>query len=136
MSASLAHRAGRLLTGGIAMGTGTDTVRPSAISTSTRRYELDWLRALIILRLIPFHAVGIFTAVTASYLETSAASPTVHALVELINIWGTPLLFLVAGASAWFALGSRTGSAYLRERVTRLLIPFAFATLGIIPFQV
>ena len=103
---------------------------------SGRRHELDWLRALIILGLIPFHAVGIFTAVTASYLETTAASPIVDALVELINIWGTPLLFLVAGASAWFALSVRSGGMYLRERVTRLLIPFAFATLVIIPFQV
>jgi peptidoglycan/LPS O-acetylase OafA/YrhL len=46
-----------------------------------------------------------------------------------------PLLFLLAGASTWFALQFRSGGQYLKERFIRLLIPFVFALLVIVPIQ-
>jgi peptidoglycan/LPS O-acetylase OafA/YrhL len=47
-----------------------------------------------------------------------------------------PLIFLVGGASAFFALQSRSPRAYITERLSRLLIPFLFGMLVIVPIQV
>ena len=44
-----------------------------------------------------------------------------------------PLLFLISGAGAWYALGARTPGRYVQERLTRLFLPSALATLVLIP---
>ena len=46
-----------------------------------------------------------------------------------------PLLFLLAGAASWFALSRRSGGRYAGERVKRLLVPFVFGLLVLIPPQ-
>ena len=43
------------------------------------------------------------------------------------------LLFLLAGAASWFAFGHRSGRQYAGERFKRLLIPFVFGVLVIVP---
>ena len=108
----------------------------SARATPPRQYELDWLRALVVLGLIPIHAAVIFSTAADTYIKNSQTSPVMALLGAFAGAWGMPLLFFVAGAAAYFALNRRTSSAYLRERVTRLLVPFAFATLLIVPVQV
>jgi fucose 4-O-acetylase-like acetyltransferase len=48
-------------------------------------------------------------------------------------LWHMPLLFFIAGASSWFTLRSRRPGAYVRERAKRLLIPFLFGMLALVP---
>jgi hypothetical protein len=38
-------------------------------------------------------------------------------------------LRLLAGAATWFAIGFRSGGQYVRERFTRLLVPFGMKPL-------
>ena len=45
------------------------------------------------------------------------------------------LLFVLAGAATWFALGFRSGGRYAGERLKRLLVPFLFGLVVIIPPQ-
>src|SRR5260370_36880233 len=45
------------------------------------------------------------------------------------------LVFLLSGASGWFALHSRTAAQFLGERFTRLLIPFLVAFVLLAPLQ-
>lgn len=103
---------------------------------SSRRHELDWLRALIIIGLIPFHVVGLFMVSIATYVEGGQSSALVDTIQGFFGLWPMSLLFLVAGAGTWFALGRRTTGQYVRERLLRLFVPFLFATLIIIPIQV
>lgn len=105
-------------------------------NVSGRCHELDWLRVLIIVGLIPFHAVGLFAATLDTYVAGTQTNPLNAAFVSFFGLWPMSLLFLVAGASAWFALGRRTTGQYTRERLSRLFVPFLFATLVIIPVQV
>lgn len=110
---------------------------PASPSAPTqRRHELDWLRAFVVLGLIPAHAAVIFSSTADLYIKNSQTSQLMALLGAFAGAWGMPLLFLVAGAGAYFALNRRTGGAYLKERVTRLLVPFVFATLVIVPVQV
>ena len=108
----------------------------TSVRTSSRRHELDWLRALIIISLVPFHVVGLFVVSITSYVAGGQSSALVDTLQGFFGLWPMSLLFLVAGASTWFALGRRTAGQYARERLLRLLVPFLFATLVIIPIQV
>jgi glucans biosynthesis protein C len=105
-------------------------------NVSGRRHELDWLRVLIIVGLIPFHAIGLFAATLGAYLAGAQTNPLNAVFASFFGLWPMSLLFLVAGASAWFALGRRTMGQYTRERLLRLFVPFLFATLVIIPVQI
>jgi peptidoglycan/LPS O-acetylase OafA/YrhL len=108
----------------------------SAQKSGRRYHELDWLRALIILALVPAHAVGFYTATTSKYYSTQYSSPIGLSPMMTIGSWGIGLLFLVAGAAATFAIARRSPRQYIVERFVRLLIPFLFASLTLIPLQV
>jgi hypothetical protein len=46
-----------------------------------------------------------------------------------------PFFFFMAGATSWFSLRRRTAGRYVRERVTRLLIPFIVGAIVLTPIQ-
>lgn len=100
-----------------------------------RYHELDWLRAFIILALVPAHAMGFFTANTGKYLGTQYASPIGLSTLMTVGSWGIALLFLVAGAAAYSLLGRHAPRYFIGERCLRLLVPFLFASLTLIPLQ-
>jgi glucans biosynthesis protein C len=104
--------------------------------TSARRYELDWLRVLIIVGLIPFHVIGLFALAINTYIAEREPNALAALISNFFVLWPMSLLFLVAGAGTWFALGRRTPRQYARERLLRLFVPFLFATLVLIPLQV
>jgi hypothetical protein len=49
--------------------------------------------------------------------------------------WWMDLLFTVAGISSAYALKKRSGKEYAGERVSKLLVPFIFGLLLVIPVQ-
>lgn len=95
-----------------------------------RRYELDWVRAAVVLSLIPAHANVILSTISDIFLKSAQRSAIMVLVGIFAGVEGIPLLFLVSGAAVWFALGPRGPKKFLGERATRLLIPFVFATLG------
>ncbi len=101
-----------------------------------RRRELDWLRAFVVFGLIPFHTAVIFIGAQGDYVRNAQSSVILERLVAFISFWGIPLLFFVSGAATRYTLAARNNRQYLMERVTRLLVPFIFAMLTIMPVQV
>jgi hypothetical protein len=63
------------------------------------------------------------------------SEPLSWRIVAFLGPWHMPLLFLLAGAATWFALDRRSAGTYAAERVKRLLIPFVFGILVIVPPQ-
>ena len=100
-----------------------------------RRYDIDWLRVLAVLLLFPFHTLRVYNAGEAFYVKGAQPSVAVNAVTEFISLWHMPLLFLLAGASTYFALGRRSSRQYLWERVKRLAVPFVFGVLLLVPPQ-
>ena len=101
-----------------------------------RRYDLDWLRVLAVLVLIPFHTARIFDYWEPFYAKSDQVSTGLtYALIGAVNPWHMPLFFLLAGASTWFALGFRRGGQYVGERIKRLIVPLLFGLLVIVPPQ-
>ena len=99
-----------------------------------RLHYLDNLRWICILLLFPIHAAIVFCSGWYGYYILSDYSSTAaHGLMVFIEPWIMPLLFCIAGVSAKFALQKRTPRVYLRERVTRLLIPFIAGVVFVCP---
>lgn len=107
-------------------------------SLSERRYDLDWLRVLGVLLLIPFHVALIFVLqpYTIMYIRDTVNSPTLSVTTGFIHMWHMPMLFMISGAATYFALGFRTAGEYLRERFMRLLVPLIFGILTFVPFTI
>jgi glucans biosynthesis protein C len=99
------------------------------------RYDLDWLRVLAVLLLVPFHAALIFVLYPGSimYVKDSVNSEFLDRMAGVIHQFHMPLLFLISGSATYLALGYRSAGQYLRERVLRLLVPFVFAVLALLP---
>jgi len=92
---------------------------------------------LAVLLLVPYHGALVFdldpNAVV--FVKDAVHSPALVQAVGFVHIWHMPLLFAIAGAASWFALAWRSGAAYLRERVQRLLVPFVFGVLTLVPLM-
>jgi len=100
-----------------------------------RRYDLDWVRVIAILMLFLFHCARLFDY-DPWHLKNAETSLALAAYNHFFNYWGMQLLFLVAGAAAWFSLGARKKGPFVKERVLRLLVPLIFGMLLIVPPQV
>lgn len=105
-------------------------------SSSERRHDLDWLRVLGVLLLIPFHAALIFVLqpYTIMYIRDVVNSPALSITTGFIHMWHMPMLFMISGAATYFALGYRSAGGYIRERFLRLFVPLVFGLLTFIPF--
>lgn len=100
-----------------------------------RLYYVDWLRVLAVLLLFPFHTWRVFNAGDPFYVKAPYQSAAINSVITFIDLWHMPLLFLLEGASTYFALTKRNGWQYLGERFKRLFVPLLFGWLALIPPQ-
>jgi len=56
--------------------------------------------------------------------------------MTLLNVWRIPLLFFVSGMGVYFALRRRTWAQLIKERAQRILLPFLFGMVAIVPIHV
>jgi len=104
-------------------------------SRPDRRPDIDWVRALAVLLLVPFHSALVFGSSRGYHINTGENYAPLQYFAGIVHQWHMPLLFVVSGMGTWFALTFRTAGRYARERVTRLLVPLVFGTLVIVPPQ-
>jgi glucan biosynthesis protein C len=100
-----------------------------------RRHDIDWLRVLAVLLLFPFHTARIFNIGEDFYVKNEQLSSALSYLVIYFSPWHMPLFFVLAGAATYFALQFRSGGQYVGERFKRLLVPFIFGVLVLVPPQ-
>lgn len=112
--------------------TSPHTHAPEGMWTMRKDY-IDWLRNLAILYLIPYHTARVFDDLNDFYIKGEPNA--VADIVVSSSYWFMPLLFLLSGVSSRYALQKRTAGEYARERVARLLVPFLFGCLLIVPPQ-
>jgi glucans biosynthesis protein C len=117
------------------MRTGTRLIGPDLTGTTTRRHDIDWLRVIAVLLLFPFHTARVFNLSEQFYVKNGQLSAALSFIVKYLEPWHMPLFFLLAGASAWFALSRGGAGRFSSERVKRLLVPFLFGLLVLIPPQ-
>jgi peptidoglycan/LPS O-acetylase OafA/YrhL len=104
-------------------------------TTPERLYELDWIRVIVTINLIPFHVAWMITSVGgfSFVVKGSTAWRILHGYVLFVSPIHMFLLCLVAGTSTFMSLRKRSAGQYIKERIKRLLIPLVFFMVFLFP---
>ncbi len=91
--------------------------------SSSRVHYLDWLRVSGVLAVFVYHSSRFFNPE-----DFPVKNPTWHPWVEVWNrfavAWMMPLMFVISGASLFYALGKGGGAGrFVKDKVLRLLLP-------------
>ncbi len=108
---------------------GHDAARP------TRLLHIDHLRNGVIIGLILFHTARLFDS-EAWHIKHAGRFQAADLLIAAFNVVQMPLLFVLAGMTAFHSLGNRGGGRFVRERLVRLLLPLVVGILLVVPPQV
>lgn len=100
-----------------------------------RRHYIDNLRNFTILLLFPVHTFMIWNDFGSRFYIWQGENKLLSTLIVLVNPWFMPLLFVLAGMSARYALQKRTTREFVWQRVHKLLLPFVFGLVFLVPFQ-
>ncbi len=100
-----------------------------------RKHDIDWIRVLAFDLLILYH-VGMFFVPWDWHIKNDVVVDWLRWPMIFVSQWRLPILFVVSGMGTRFAISSRSGGEYIRERISRLLIPLVAGILLIIPPQV
>ncbi len=101
-----------------------------------RRYELDWLRVTAILLLLFLLSTRVFDVNEAFYVQGTDKS--IFLSFGVIGAYGRlsmELLFVISGMASCYALRGKNAGTYLRDRWSRLGVPFVFRAALLIPPQ-
>jgi len=100
-----------------------------------RKYELDWLRVLAILFVFIYHCSLVFGPDPSS-IKNATTYEFVNDWSDFAGMWGMPLIFIISGASVFYALGKARPGKYIKGIFARLLVPLIVGTFTHIAFQV
>ena len=96
-----------------------------------RRYDIDALRSIAMFLLIFYHLGISFTSLAkqAFYIQNKRVMDGIWPLLNLMNNWRIPLVFLIAGIALRLSFRKRTRIQIFKERSKILIIPWVFGTL-------
>lgn len=101
----------------------------------TRKHYIDNLRNFTILLLFPVHTFMIWNNFGSGFYIWQGENKLLSTCIVLINPWFMPLLFVLAGMSARYALKKRTVKVFVVQRIQKLLIPFLGGMVFLVPVQ-
>lgn len=108
------------------------------METTLRRYDIDWLRVIAIGLLLIYH-IGIGFQPWGVFIQFIQNDEPLNALwipMSMLNIWRIPLLFFVSGMGVCFALRKRNWWQLMQERSKRILLPFLFGIIFVVPVHI
>lgn len=105
---------------------------------STRRYDIDWLRVIAIGLLLIYHIAIVFQpwGVFIGFMQNNEPLDSLWIPMAMLNVWRIPLLFFVSGMGVSFAIRKRNWKQLLLERTKRILVPFVFGIITIVPVHI
>lgn len=103
-----------------------------------RLYYADWLRVLVILSLVPYHAALTYTGIGSTYIvkpvHNSGALPFIIITASLDSFF-MALLFFLSGIAAYYSLHLRYQNEFIRERIRKVLVPLLLGFMILCPIQ-
>jgi len=105
---------------------------------SIRRHDIDWLRVITIGLLLIYHVTIVFQpwGVFIGFIQSESPLEALWIPMSMINIWRIPLLFFISGMGVCFAIKKRSWKQLILERSKRILLPFVFGAIFIVPIHV
>ena len=103
--------------------------------TVSRNYAIDWLRALAILMIFCFHSLRFFD-LEDWHVKNNHTYFGIQVVTAFLGSWGMPLIFVISGASVFYALGKRRPGAFAQERTLRLFVPLVIGIFTHVVWQV
>lgn len=100
-----------------------------------RKHYIDNLRNITILLLFPIHTFMIWNDFGSRFYIWQGENRILSTLIVLVNPWFMPILFVLAGMSARYALEKRTNREFITQRINKLLVPFISGMIFLVPFQ-
>jgi glucan biosynthesis protein C len=88
----------------------------------TRRYDLDWLRVIGILTVFIYHSFRFFNS-EGWHVKNANTYFGVDVWETILVSWMMPLIFVISGASLFYALGKGSPGQFIKDKVLRLLVP-------------
>jgi hypothetical protein len=103
-----------------------------------RLYYADWLRVLVVLSLIPYHAALTYTGIGSTYIikpiHNSGVLPFIIITASLDSFF-MALLFFVSGIATFYSLHHENDDEFIRERLRKLLVPLLLGLMILCPIQ-
>ncbi len=99
------------------------------------KHYIDNLRSFTILLLFPVHTFMIWNDFGSGFYIWLGENKILSTLIVLVNPWFMPILFVLAGMSARYAMEKRTEGEFVLQRIRKLFFPFLFGTVFLVPFQ-
>ncbi len=97
-----------------------------------RKYYIDNLRWLCIVLLLPFHAAMAWNSWGEGNYIYYEPNRILSTFIIMVSQWYMPLLFVLAGMSARYALLRRSYGTFAMERVKKLLLPLLTGMLTVV----
>ena len=107
------------------------------MSSNYRRYDIDWLRVIAIGLLLLYHiSIGFQPwGVFIGFIQSDIPLNSLWIPMSMMNVWRIPLLFFVSGMGVCFAIRRRNWKQLIDERTRRILLPFLFGIIFIVPLH-
>ena len=85
--------------------------------------------------LIIYHAVIAFQpwGHLISFIQNKESLESLWLFMMIFNIWRIPILFMISGMGAYFALRNKNWKVFLKDRSVRILFPYIFGFFFICP---
>jgi glucans biosynthesis protein C len=108
------------------------------MSTPVRRYDIDWLRVIAIGLLLVYHvAIGFQPwGIMIGFITNDETWSSLWMPMSTLNVWRIPFLFFVSGMGVYFSMQSKNCEELLKERASRILIPYVFGMICVFPLSV
>jgi hypothetical protein len=98
-----------------------------------RKHYLDNIRWGTVLVVLVYHVFYLYNTVGVPFpIAQDAGLRTFDIFPYIVYPWFMVILFLIAGISARYALQKRTNREFLKDKVTKLLVP---STLGLFVYH-
>jgi peptidoglycan/LPS O-acetylase OafA/YrhL len=103
--------------------------------TVQRRFDLDWLRVFAILSVFVYHST-LFFNLGDWHVKNAVTYASVQAFGGFLQIWMMPLVFLISGASIFYAMDKGGASTFFKDKALRLFVPILVAMFTYASLQV